>query len=406
MRNLGTVLGAFAVLGFLVGCGGGGNHTVVSARPPASALTEGLNILDASDPTWGFSAAYVKGGHVVYFESRVGAQKPEMYRFAWPDDPPNEMDARYVDENGETFALRIGGDGLVDPTWAPDIKAAKANRKGHIHPVLRALSFQLTGEMSKALGEHLGTDVPPEFKDHVFHSVGLGHNELPNVTADELAAKAREFLSVQHPVAESTDADWNYYYVQQYSGTVIYIPGYPAACSGLSMGGCNGTYDESWHTAERFWNDQYNNNNQFWSEYVDACNHGRCAYDFMTYGGARWGNASWIYNNEVDTLSLQSPNSDNSGTGVNGACGTPYNWDSGNGSHLCNDDAAFEVWQMDTGYAQPSYNGTNPSYVFQISFPYTGWWFWSCSSNNDTQTLTCGGNGNDYRDWLPPCNAL
>src|SRR5437879_4192377 len=79
-----------ATVGLLMGgCSADGSS---SSRPPVTALSEGLNLLDVHDPSWGLNAAYVKAGRVIYLESRVGALKPEVYRHEFPNDPPNEQD--------------------------------------------------------------------------------------------------------------------------------------------------------------------------------------------------------------------------------------------------------------------------------------------------------------------------
>ena len=119
---------ASALFGAVMLAGCAGDASPETTRPAVATLAEGLTILDASDQSWGFDAAFVKEGHAIFFSSRVGALKAEGYRAAWPDDPPNEMDARYVDENGDTFILRIGGDRFIDPTWQKDVKAGHAAR--------------------------------------------------------------------------------------------------------------------------------------------------------------------------------------------------------------------------------------------------------------------------------------
>ncbi len=395
------IVAASALLGVTAMVGCAGDTSTGTSRPAVASLADGLTVLDASDDHWGFDAAYVKDGHAIYFSSRVGPLKAEGYRKAWPDDPPNEMDARYVDESGDTFILRVGGDRFIDPTWDKDIEAGHAaNQK--VDPSVRARSFQLAEEMSTALHTELGTKIPASFNFHVMHAATLAQVHLPEISPADVATRVQQAQTRALEEPHTTNGDWNDWYVQQYSGTVVYIPFYPSGCSKLPspMGGC-GSQQESYHTAERFWNYQYNNGSPYWSMYVDACNHGRCAWDGLTYATGRWGNAGWVWNNEVDSLWLQSRNADNSGTGVNGACQTSYNWNSGGGSHLCNDDSAFEIWQMDTGGATS--NATYSAWSQATwNYKYTSYYSWDCTTDDSTAQYACD-CANCYRDWLPPC---
>ncbi len=65
-----------------IGC----TSSATDTRPPISELKPGLNMIDIEDPSWGVDAAYVKDGHVVYLEERLGAMKPQVYRDAAPDE--------------------------------------------------------------------------------------------------------------------------------------------------------------------------------------------------------------------------------------------------------------------------------------------------------------------------------
>src|SRR5689334_6709633 len=100
-----------------IGC----TSSATDTRPSISELKPGLNMIDIEDPSWGVDAAYVKDGHVVYLEERLGAMKPQVYRDSAPDEPANEIDMRFVDETGKTFFVQRGGDQFVDPTWNDDI---------------------------------------------------------------------------------------------------------------------------------------------------------------------------------------------------------------------------------------------------------------------------------------------
>src|SRR5438552_12908697 len=77
-----------------------------SARPAVAQLKEGLNIFRA-DPAWGIDGAFLQNGRALYFETRVGPLKPEVYRIESPDEPQYEMDARILDQNGSTFSTQM-----------------------------------------------------------------------------------------------------------------------------------------------------------------------------------------------------------------------------------------------------------------------------------------------------------
>jgi len=93
-----------------IGC----TSSATDTRPPISELKQGLNMIDIGDPSWGVAAAYVKDGHVVYLEQRLGALKPKAYRDESPEQPANEIDMRFVDETGKTFFVQRDGDTFVD----------------------------------------------------------------------------------------------------------------------------------------------------------------------------------------------------------------------------------------------------------------------------------------------------
>src|SRR5437667_12674334 len=93
-----------------VGCSGGD-------RPPATVLQPGMNIIEAR-PDWGINAAYLKDGHVVYLQTRIGKLTPAEYHVGDPSVPLHEVDVRYVDEVGNTFMMQRGGDEFIDSSWS------------------------------------------------------------------------------------------------------------------------------------------------------------------------------------------------------------------------------------------------------------------------------------------------
>ena len=105
----GLLLSAVLVSG-VMGCSNS------SERPTLGTLHEGLNMLDVTDPTWGTNTASLKDGRVIYIETRMGALKPEVFRLTAPDQPANEIDLRFIDQNGISFFVQRGEKGALEPS--------------------------------------------------------------------------------------------------------------------------------------------------------------------------------------------------------------------------------------------------------------------------------------------------
>ena len=306
-------------LGTLVGC----SNSTQSNHPPISQLKEGVNIIQADDATWGMSAAYVKGGRVVYAESRVGPLKPEVYRQSWPDDPTNEMDFRFVDMNGSTIFVNRGGDNYVDPTWASDLATSEASLA-----TISVTDRQSDWALAKEAAAEIAKALPASFQDHVFHLTAFASTPAP---ADDpalqtaLTEMATKYPAPDRPYGSYSSGSWTQIYTAKYSaGTVCAL--WTCAAS---------------HSATA----QYINPNiGAWELAISANNHGR-AYNQMSFdcysgGGVFTGGVSI----SGSTAGSSTGNSDGQG-----GCQTAYAWDSGGYNHLCNDDAAYELWQSKTG---------------------------------------------------------
>lgn len=319
----------------LVGCS---NASTTSSRPSASQLGEGLTILDASDPGFGVSAAYVKSGRVVYIESRVGLLKPDVYRSEGRGEPDYEMDLRMIDHNNDTFFVQRGGDNFADKSWSADVVRSSG---AIVTNAERQADWSVAQEGAAALVQAL----PATFKDHVYHLTNFAQQRNPTTDPD-MQAKLAAFEKAAPPPASDaltaqsysysngtyTATSWVQVYVEKYSRGLLYVASHSAA-------------------------DIYSNPNVgSWTLEFMACNHGTCPNggDGMNADCYSWnGGTSNVYASGTVETGESSGNTTGSNDGT-GGCQTAYDWDSGSGSHLCNDDAAYELYQSVHGTTNQS----------------------------------------------------
>jgi len=358
----------------LMGCS---TSAPTSSRPAASQLNEGLNILSATDPSFGVSAAYVKAGRVVYLETRVGQLKPEVYRNDSPDEPAYEMDVRAVDQNNATFFAQRGGDNFAEPSWHADVAQARAVGASQAD---RTLDWAAAQEGAAAFAKAL----PASFADHAFHLTSFAMAKNPTTDPGLLAKLAA--IQVAFPAPAATDqtaygsyssSAWTQVYDEKYSMPLVCVFWTCAASHSATY-----TY--------------VNPNAGAWSLAYNACNHGNCA------GGSKmsadcysWNGSSNVYTSGIS----ESGESTSALTGANdgtGGCQSPYNWDSGVGSHLCNDDAAYELYQTVHGTtAAAGFAITGQSSHCRGDLCGASPSSYSCGANNDSgdwNTPNCGGN--------------
>jgi hypothetical protein len=85
-----------------------------------------------------------------------------------------------------------------------------------------------------------------------------------------------------------------------------------------------------------------------WNTTIAACNHGTCP----NTSGSGWNNYCWSPNGiafgSVNLTGSTNPNQSGANDGY-GGCTTSYSWSAGGNNHLCNDDAVWEMWQMNNG---------------------------------------------------------
>ena len=357
MRNIQIL--AVAFLG-AIGCASEPNP-----RPPIDELNAGINMLDVSDPTWGATAAYVKGDHVVYMELRVGALKPEAYRAEAPDEPTNEMDFRFVDEMGGTFYVQRGGDEYIEPTWAAEINTSLANPRSAAD---RDRDFLIAREAAAAFSA-----VAPKGFEAFRFSADKFAERLPPSQDPEMIARAAN-IEASRPT-DSEYATWG-------AGGSWWLEGdlydkktgcYLWTCWGRHSSVAMFAYSTSW------------------SLVITGCNHGSCAgWSGMTYRCYST-SGRWVSN---PTLSGEG----NTGTSVGNGCLTPYDWDSGGYDHLCNDDSAYELWQVKNGNSGGwTYNTAGNGWTFVYTGSGTGgdgsWVHYACN---------CQNNSSCNNDWSRP----
>jgi hypothetical protein len=325
------VAGAVGVGGAAaVGCSGNsGPQTSSSSRPAAAQLSEGVNVLSAR-PDWGMDAAYKKNGRVIYFQTRVGALKPELYRNEFPNQPQYEMDARFVDEKGHTFKMIIGGDNLIDSSWPADIVKGR-EFKDLATSAERQLDFQLASDIADELMK-----APPKgMDDHVYHLVSLGHHNpyaMPMMIQHAADAQAKLVASGRQVELGLNGCSSNFQEGDLYGQCIFACVGHHSSVIGWNYNGCNATWDEE----------------------IISCNHGACAADSgMNYQGyTNSAYQSWDLNQQWSAEMSTVNRGYTSGHG----CQTNYNWNTPPG-HLCNDDSSYELWNIHDG---PSYGyGSN-----------------------------------------------
>jgi len=316
------------------------------------------------------NAAYLKNGRVVYLETRVGALKPDIYKQTWPDDPAHEMDMRFVDQEGRTFFVVRGGDTFADPSWSQDILAAeKAAPK--VDLALRNQDFQTAVEAAKAAKLML----PQSFKDHIFHLQNFALAPLPSQQANVIQS-LKTLKGVDPAAAPMTDEDYFWWGWEQGATSITLWSG--SCCGGFGMHSATELvgYQSAWF-----------------------CNHGRCPYDS---GMGNYGTTTHYPGG--GSISGET-NANNLATG--GGCNTSYDWDtfsqSGCGfwyctgsknTHLCNDDAEYEILEVYYGTYSTPYGDIN-----SFAFP--------DRSNNGNHRYMCNCNGSGDSggcngDWNTP----
>jgi hypothetical protein len=338
-RGLGSIGGGALLAIVVAGCAAG------SGPPSPTSLPDGLTILH-SDPAVGTSAAFKQNSRIIYLQTAVGPLKQDFYRQEHPNEPAYEMDARAVDQEGRTFRLIIGGDKLIDPSWAADIQAAP-----RIMTAAEGIQRQADFIMARDAADAFLGQAPAALADHVFHLTSMTRI-VPQENAKLLqrAAVAEATMPIERTYT-ANGCTSNLQEADEYSKSDYVIASH-SAIWGWNYNGCTGSWDES----------------------VVTCNHGTCANDgSMGYQCSSYSNnwSVWSYNALLDYWSRENNTGTNNGYNT-GACWSGYGiyeaWvhlqGSGHPNHDCNDDTALELdeiryAQYDQGTWGNCYNNGN-----------------------------------------------
>jgi len=303
-------------------------------------------------------AAYVEGDRAIYVETRVGSTKPEVYRQAFPSDPANEMDVLMLNTEGSVLYAVRGGDEYIDSSWVDRIGEATA---GEDDPVQRADDFRLAQRAAIALGAVL----PVGFADHAFHMASLG-KMIPAVDDPDMQMRAYKIDQARADVGYSAYNPGGSFYLE----TDLYHAStgcFAWICTAKHSGTVMWVYKTSWVQAQM------------------ACNHGRCPgnLNYKCYSAGGWYSSGGV-NGETNVNS----------TSVSGGCSTSYNWNSGGHDHLCNDDAAYELWQAKGNLGLNGSGRPRTTYGDNTTFSWNNTGEFNCDCNatgcdNDWNSPNC-----------------
>jgi len=366
-----------------------------SSRPAAASLPDGLTVLE-SVPEWGTRSAFKQGGHVVYFETRVGSPKPAMYRKEFPSQPANEMDTRVVDENGFTFVLVVGGDKVIDPTWGADMAAGES-----AHPI-DAATTEMFCQLARTAGIAFAAQATPDLKDHVYHVL----NATKYVPSEHPADMARRTEKIQESIAKGIITKLDNVQGHYLEGEDVNECLFGCIAYHTTVAGFDGYYD-------------FTNGTWSSSSWIYACNHGPCANTLGADGVYAYSgytsHGGW-YNSAYSLASIWSdePTGSNTTYTAGHGCQTGYNWDTPPG-HECNDDSAYENWQINDaldeggGFGATRY-GNGASFNWNYGSVCTGvgcGFLWlGCCTYPATYSCACGsaaaGDVGCHGDWSSP----
>ena len=292
---------------------------------PSEVRADGLSVVALDEAAGALTANFRKDGRTLTFQFLLG---PKMLNGPSADDlaadpelPSAETDIRVVDQEGKVFIQQLGGDRLMDASWAPS--------DGRIHvdtfdPELRAKDLELAREAESAFR---ALELPPALAQLRLAGIQLAKGL-------EHAADKRDIAVPSEPLDQPPGATTK--------GTVSWGPGttrywdyevkYKPTAGQLAQ-----------HSAVvlRAWNSSY-----AVIYYFQSCNHGTCGLNMgvrCTMSGFRYddGTHSRYFYQEL-----------RSDWGVSGGCSTPYTptsglyWQDGDYGHNCHDDTVLQAYNI------------------------------------------------------------
>jgi hypothetical protein len=137
----------------------------------------------------------------------------------------------------------------------------------------------------------------------------------------------------------------------------------------------------------------HNQGGNGWNFGLSANNHGR-DYTQLGYDCSSWN--GWFYTSGWNEISGSNAGNATGSWDGWGGCQSSYSWSSNNNAHLCNDDAAYELWQAKSGSMYTSY-GDQTGFWWGTGQGASGWgssWTslgdYSCSyPSGDWNTPNC-----------------
>jgi len=281
---------------------------------------------------------------------------------------------RFVDAKNRTFWVQRGGDSYIDATWGPEIMAS-------VTPNLAKEERDQDWAMAEEAAAAIHAKLPVLFKDHSFHFRAFAAHPNPMRDPGTLSKLAEFEAQAPRPAALPKElADRGYGTYDSWSWTQMYTAKYSGST------GCFAWVCAARHSATIMY---VNPNVGYWQLAIYANNHGRGAYDSgMGFDCYSWNGGGW-YQYGVHLSGSTAANATGNGDGQ-GGCQTAYNWDSGGYDHLCNDDAAYELWQgKGGGWTGWSYSGNGNNIDFK--------WY-----NGNYFACNCGSFGGCSGDWSTP----
>ena len=95
----------------------------------------------------GIYGSYELDGEIVYFETRRGPRTPKFLRDGDPATPTFEIDVRFINQDGESFLIQIGGDTPLDHTWTEATAEFKTDMQAKTEFELAARTIETLGTL-------------------------------------------------------------------------------------------------------------------------------------------------------------------------------------------------------------------------------------------------------------------